>query len=75
MDSTLPMSLPQGKADNQILAVVDALRQQHAKQDKAAGQTAREVVLVSKDINMRVKARALGLADRRLPERQDAGRR
>ena len=48
----LPLSLPQGKADNQILGVVDALRQKHAP---------REVVLVSKDINMRVKARALGL--------------
>ena len=50
---TLPASLPQGKADNQILGVVEALRQQFAP---------REVVLVSKDINMRVKARALGLA-------------
>ena len=50
---TLPTSLPQGKADNQILGVVEALRQQ---------QSPREVVLVSKDINMRVKARALGLA-------------
>ena len=49
----LPASLPQGKADNQILGVVEALRSQHAP---------REVVLVSKDINMRVKARALGLA-------------
>ena len=48
----LPSSLPQGKADNQILGVVEALRTQHAP---------REVVLVSKDINMRVKARALGL--------------
>ncbi|WP_427911847.1 PhoH family protein [Ramlibacter sp. MMS24-I3-19] len=48
----LPPSLPQGKADNQILGVVQALREQHAP---------REVVLVSKDINMRVKARALGL--------------
>jgi len=53
LDYTLPTSLPQGKADNQILGVVEALRQQHAP---------REVVLVSKDINMRVKARALGLA-------------
>src|SRR4029078_6739002 len=53
LDYTLPMSLPQGKADNQILGVVQALRDQHAP---------REVVLVSKDINMRVKARALGLA-------------
>ena len=49
----LPTSLPQGKADNQILGVVQALRERHAP---------REVVLVSKDINMRVKARALGLA-------------
>ena len=52
LDYRLPSSLPQGKADNQILGVVEALRQQHA---------GREVVLVSKDINMRVKARALGL--------------
>ena len=52
LDYQLPTSLPQGKADNQILGVVEALRQQHAP---------REVVLVSKDINMRVKARALGL--------------
>ena len=52
LDYTLPMSLPQGKADNQILGVVEALRKEYAP---------REVVLVSKDINMRVKARALGL--------------
>ncbi|MFT7116317.1 MAG: PhoH-like ATPase [Rhodoferax sp.] len=53
LNYTLPSSLPQGKADNQILGVVDALRLQYAP---------REVVLVSKDINMRVKSRALGLA-------------
>ena len=53
LDYTLPASLPQGKADNQILGVVEALRKEYAP---------REVVLVSKDINMRVKARALGLA-------------
>ncbi len=52
LDYSLPTSLPQGKADNQILGVVEALRNLHAP---------REVVLVSKDINMRVKARALGL--------------
>src|SRR5512133_3948223 len=57
---TLPTSLPQGKADNQILGVVQALRQQQARHELPA--SAREVVLVSKDINMRVKARALGLA-------------
>ncbi|MCP5270264.1 MAG: PhoH family protein [Burkholderiaceae bacterium] len=53
LDVKLPEGLPQGKADNQILGVVQSLREQ---------QPQREVVLVSKDINMRVKARALGLA-------------
>ena len=48
----LPEGLPEGKGDNLILAVVSELQQKHA--DK-------EVVLVSKDINMRIKARALGL--------------
>jgi PhoH-like ATPase len=52
LDVDLPAGLPQGKADNQILGVVRALREQ---------QPSRDVVLVSKDINMRVKARALGL--------------
>jgi PhoH-like ATPase len=50
--SQLPASLPAGKADNQILGVVAGLKELHA---------GRDVVLVSKDINMRVKARALGL--------------
>jgi len=48
----LPEGLPEGKADNQILGVVRAL------EDRMAG---RAIVLVSKDINMRIKARALGL--------------
>ncbi|AXF86108.1 PhoH-like protein [Ephemeroptericola cinctiostellae] len=48
----LPKSLPSGKADNQILGVVHGLQQLHPD---------RSVVLVSKDINMRIKARALGL--------------
>ena len=52
LDIRLPQGLPQGKADNQILGVVQALRET---------QPDRDVVLVSKDINMRVKARALGL--------------
>jgi PhoH-like ATPase len=52
LDLSLPLALPQGKADNQILGVVKALGQMYSP---------REVVLVSKDINMRVKARALGL--------------
>ncbi len=63
LDYTLPMSLPQGKADNQILGVVEALRKEYAPRDKGGSHpSGREVVLVSKDINMRVKARALGLA-------------
>jgi PhoH-like ATPase len=57
----LPPSLPQGKADNQILGVVEALRQQYITNRGETSVAAREVVLVSKDINMRVKARALGL--------------
>lgn len=53
LEFSLPSSLPQGKADNQILGVVQALGKLYAE---------RQVVLVSKDINMRVKARALGLS-------------
>ncbi|HWT19332.1 MAG TPA: PhoH family protein, partial [Variovorax sp.] len=60
LDYALPISLPQGKADNQILGVVQALRDLYANDQP--GRPKQEVVLVSKDINMRVKARALGLA-------------
>mgnify|MGYP001627035811 CR=1 FL=1 len=49
----LPDGIAHGKADNQILVVVQALKRLHPERD---------VVLVSKDINMRIKARALGLA-------------
>ncbi|WP_018914296.1 PhoH family protein [Thiomonas sp. FB-6] len=52
LEARLPEALPQGKADNQILGVLQALTQAFPE---------RSVVLVSKDINMRVKARALGL--------------
>ena len=52
LNYSLPTSLPQGKADNQFLGVVEALRERHP---------GRVVAMVSKDINMRVKARALGL--------------
>ncbi|MDY7548178.1 PhoH family protein [Glaciimonas sp. Gout2] len=51
-NGTLPEGLPVGKADNQILGVVRALE---------AETPSRPVVLVSKDINMRIKARAMGL--------------
>jgi PhoH-like ATPase len=51
-DISLPEGLPTGKADNQILGVVRALERQYP---------GRPIVLVSKDINMRIKARAMGL--------------
>ena len=53
INGDLPATLPAGKTDNQILSVVRHLQ----KKDPARG-----VILVSKDINMRIKARALGLA-------------
>src|SRR5665647_1083333 len=62
LNYTLPTILPQDKADNQILGVVEALREKYAAQGNESHVSAREVVLVSKDINMRVKSRALGLA-------------
>ena len=49
----LPARLASGKADNQIIGVVKYLQETQPK---------RQVALVSKDINMRIKARALGLA-------------
>jgi PhoH-like ATPase len=49
----VPTTLASTKADNAIIGVVMHLTRTHAK---------RNVVLVSKDINMRLKARALGLA-------------
>ena len=52
INGNLPTTLPAGKNDNQILAVIRFLQQREPQ---------REVVLVSKDINMRIKARALGL--------------
>lgn len=53
IDSELPARLASGKADNQIIGVVKFLHEAYPR---------REVALVSKDINMRIKARALGLA-------------
>ena len=52
INGELPVTLASGKTDNQILAVVRFLQEREPQ---------REVVLVSKDINMRIKARALGL--------------
>ena len=53
INGELPSTFAAGKTDNQILSVVRHLQKQYAQ---------RPVVLVSKDINMRIKARALGLA-------------
>lgn len=53
MDDPLEVTLPDGKADNMILSVVQTLHNQYSAE--------RQVCLVSKDINMRLKARALGL--------------
>ena len=53
INGELPATLASGRTDNQILSVVRFLQ---------AHEPQREVVLVSKDINMRIKARALGLA-------------
>src|SRR5487761_2598696 len=50
--SVIPTSLSGDKADNQILGVALELKRAH---------TTRSVILVSKDINMRIKARALGV--------------
>ncbi|WP_313951775.1 PhoH family protein [Accumulibacter sp.] len=50
--SELPAGLPTAKADNQIMAVVIHLQRRYPE---------RSVILVSKDINMRIKARILGL--------------
>ena len=51
--SDLPATLPMGKTDNQILSVVSHLHKANPE---------RQVILVTKDINMRIKARSLALA-------------
>lgn len=48
----LPESLAKGSGDNRILAVTMSMQQENPD---------RQVILVSKDINLRIKARALGL--------------
>ena len=52
IDSDIAAILPFGKADNEILGVVSSLKHE---------QPERQVILVSKDINMRIKARALAI--------------
>ncbi len=50
--SNLPDSLPGDKPDNNILSIVIALQQEHPS---------KQVTLVSKDINLRIKATVLGV--------------
>ena len=52
LEGGLPASLPTLKADNHILGVALSLQKAHPD---------RHVILVSKDINMRIKARAIGV--------------
>ena len=53
ISADLPVRLASGRADNQIIGVVRFLQGRDSD---------REVILVTKDINMRIKARTLGLA-------------
>ncbi len=53
IDSDITSVLPYSKVDNQILGVVGYLKGKYP---------GRAVILVTKDINMRIKARALGIA-------------
>jgi PhoH-like ATPase len=52
IQSTAPIFMSDSKVDNQILSLVAYLKGLHSS---------RPVILVSKDINMRIKARALGI--------------
>src|SRR3954449_2390880 len=51
-DHPLPLELQMDKADNRILALAISLKKEHPK---------RPVVFVTKDVNLRIKADALGI--------------
>ena len=53
LDGAMPTGLPGNTPDNSILGTTLALREQHAGMD---------VTLVSKDINLRIKARVVGVS-------------
>lgn len=55
MNGQLPQSFPKSKNDHQILSVVT-----HLKNGELGNE--RDVILVTKDLNMRIKARVLGVA-------------
>jgi len=52
LDDTPPGSLPGQKADNHILGIALSLKKKHPE---------REIIIVSKDINLRIKATILGI--------------
>lgn len=54
MDGALPDSLPKGKVDHLILSVII-----HMKENSA--YKGRQIILVTKDLNMRIKARTIGV--------------
>lgn len=54
MNGELPQSLPKGKGDHLILSVIT-----HMKENPA--YKGRQIILVTKDLNMRIKARTLGV--------------
>ena len=54
MDGALPDSLPKGKADHLILSVIT-----HMKENPA--YKGRQIILVTKDLNIRIKARTIGV--------------
>lgn len=54
MSGKIPDSFPKGKGDHQILSVMTYLNEAEVYKD-------RRVILVTKDLNMRIKARALGV--------------
>ena len=62
ISAELPQGLPTSKVDNQILSVVIHLQKKFPK---------RPVILVSKDINMRIKSRALPEGGFATPELDD----
>src|SRR5436190_16574326 len=53
INGELPPNLPLGKTDNQILSVVRFLQQRENTRERQSRDPERQVVLVSKDINMR----------------------
>lgn len=54
MNGSLPQSLPRGKGDHLILSVITHMKE-------SPSYKGRQIILVTKDLNMRIKARTLGV--------------